>query len=50
LYDIDGKKIAEYKIENSSIEIDTDKMKTSTHVIKFQKDGNIYSRKIVVTE
>jgi hypothetical protein len=50
LYDIDGKKIAEYNIENSSIEIDTDKMKTSAHVIKLQKDGNMYSRKIVVTE
>jgi hypothetical protein len=50
LYDVDGKKISEYKIEGDSIEVETYKLKNSTHLIKFQNNGTTYTRKLIVTE
>jgi hypothetical protein len=50
LYDVDGRKIRDFDINSNTIEVDTDKLKNSTHVIKFQKEGNMYTKKFVVTE
>ncbi len=50
ILDIDGKNIASYSLNNDALEIDTDKLKNHTHVLKFENGTTTITRKLVIIE